>query len=153
MKAVPIITICTILSSFFLLSVKAQSIRIGIAPEILVPFNNANTVSVAGIIAAEIPVVNNLKFTLATGAVTSIAVNDYKRGISFFPAKAGLQYDITRRLFLVFNSGAALGYSGYGNHFLIGGGAGVHVSDHLDFAVRAEDAGVSYLAVKVEFKF
>jgi hypothetical protein len=148
-----ILLLVTIFCAVMPVSLYAQKIKVAISPEVLFPFSSLYTVSAAGALTAELPVKDKFGLTLETGAAVSIVVNDYKRNISFFSLKGGGKYYLTRQLFLNFNAGVALGFSTYGNHFIIGGGAGYQLTDHFNVSLRAEEAGVSYLALRTGFSF
>jgi|GEM_PF-4675180 len=140
--------ICAVFST----TVYAQSAKVTLSPELLVPFDKPFNVGVGGILEAEWPVERKLGLTLATGVETLFPEQDWIDNYTFLPLKGGIKYYVDSRFFLLFNLGAAIGFNDYGNDFLVGGGAGYRFTDRIDGAFRIEDAGFSYLALKVGFR-
>lgn len=152
LKRLLLVGIISFAGVFFAAESYAQSPKVTLSPELLVPFSKAYNVGIGGILEAEWPVERNLGLTLATGVESLFPKNDRRDNYTFLPLKGGIKYYVDRQFYLNFNMGAAVGFNDYGTHFLIGGGAGYQFTNRIDAGFRIEDAGTSYLALKVGFR-
>jgi len=130
----------------------AQSPKVTLSPELLVPFGDGYNVGIGGVLEAEWPAERKLGITLATGVETLFPKHEWRDNYTFLPLKGGVKYYIDRQFFLNFNLGAAIGFNDYGTHFLVGGGLGYQFNNRIDAGFRIEDAGTSYLALRVGFR-
>ncbi len=130
----------------------AQSPKITLSPELLVPFSDRFNVGVGGILEAEWPAERKLGITLASGVETLFPENDRWNNYTFLPIKGGIKYYLDPRFFLNFNLGAAIGFNNYGTDLLIGGGAGYQFNNRVDAGFRIEGAHTSYLALRIGFR-
>jgi hypothetical protein len=129
----------------------AQSAKITLSPELLVPFSKFYNVGIGGILEAEWAVEKKLGLTLATGVETLFPKynND---NYTFLPLKGGVKYFVDPKVFINFNLGAAIGFNDVGTNFLVGGGVGYKFNNRIDAGIRVEDAGTSYAALRVGFR-
>lgn len=132
--------------------VHAQSPKVTLSPELLVPFSERFTVGLGGILEAEWPAERRLGITLASGVETLFREHDRARNYTFLPIKGGIKYYVDPKFFLNFNLGAAIGFNRYGTDLLIGGGAGYQFNNRIDAGFRVEGAATSYLALRVGFR-
>eukprot|EP01133_Synstelium_polycarpum_P011760 gene11760-13720_t len=136
----------------FTVKTYAQSAKVTLSPELLIPFSKAYNVGIGGILEAEWPVEKKLGVSLATGVETLFPKYDWQSNYTFLPLKGGVKYFIDPKVFVNFNMGAAIGFNGYGTHFLVGGGLGYKFNNRIDAGFRVEDAGTSYAALRVGFR-
>lgn len=139
---------CTLFTS----KTHAQTAKVTLSPELLLPFSSGYTVGIGGILDAEWAVEKKLGLSLATGVETLFPKYDYYSNYTFLPLKGGVKYYIDNKFFVNFNLGAAIGFNGYGTNFLVGGGAGYKFNNRIDAGIRIEDAGTSYAALRVGFR-
>ncbi|AOM78438.1 hypothetical protein [Pedobacter steynii] len=138
---------------FFTAKSFAQSAKITLSPELLIPFSKAYNVGIGGILEAEWPVEKKLGLTLATGVETLFPkYDDFYSNYTFLPLKGGVKYFVDPKVFINFNLGAAIGFNDYGTSFLVGGGVGYKFNNRIDAGIRIEDAGTSYAALRVGFR-
>ncbi|MBB6499157.1 hypothetical protein [Pedobacter cryoconitis] len=146
------IALIGIASTCFTTQLHAQSAKVTLSPELLIPFSRAYSVGIGGILEAEWPAEKKLGLTLATGVETLFPKNDWYENYTFLPLKGGIKYYVDRKFYLNFNLGAAVGFNGYGTNFLVGGGMGYKFNNRIDAGLRIEDAGTSYAALRVGFR-
>lgn len=146
------IALIAIVFASFTTKLHAQSAKVTLSPELLIPFSKAYNVGIGGILEAEWPAERKLGLTLATGVETLFPKHDWYENYTFLPLKGGIKYYVDKQFFLNFNLGAAVGFNGYGTNFLVGGGIGYKVNNRIDLGFRIEDAGTSYAALKVGFR-
>lgn len=131
---------------------QAQSAKVTLSPELLIPFSKAYNVGIGGILEAEWAVEKKLGLTLATGVETLFPKYDFYSNYTFLPLKGGVKYFVDPKVFINFNLGAAIGFNDAGTNFLVGGGVGYKFNNRIDAGIRVEDAGTSYAALRVGFR-
>jgi hypothetical protein len=129
----------------------AQKATLTLAPEFYVPFDNPWSVGIGGILEAEWKVEPKLGLTAGGGVGVLFAKNDFIEDYAFIPLKGGIKYHATEKVNLHANLGAAIGLGDYGTNAIFGAGFGYKFNNRVEGGIRVEDAGPTYLGLKVAF--
>lgn len=152
MKRKITLTIFAALCLFAAKSSFAQKATVTLSPELYVPFDRGFNIGIGGILEGEWRVEQKVGLTLAGGVQTFFPENKNRDNFTFMPLKGGVKYHIDPKFAIGLNLGAAVGFNGYGTELLFGGGADYRLTPKIDLGARIEDAGLSYLALRVGFR-